>query len=267
MKGILKVIVVIIHEFWGDVPFFWCNLYAAAARIIAKHGMYQRTSKSRFVFCMFTNNIVLFVFSFRAIMIHILKQLDIQLFWLINAHNSPALDVFFGILTWLGNGWVAIPLVIAAVLARTPRTMLRHVTILGVISLTLSGQINSEIKRIVHRDRPLTSLSSPGSSQAQKVHAIGEQLHYRSFPSGHANTAFSCAAFLFILYGRWWALCFVPAFVVGYSRVYVGAHFPIDVAAGAVLGVCIVFLTERIYRALVPGYAPGAARGPGQKVP
>lgn len=60
-----------------------------------------------------------------------------------------------------------------------------------------------------------------------------------SFPSGHATTAFAAAAAVGVLHPRLrWPLLGLAA-VVGFSRVYLGVHWGLDVLAGAALGISI----------------------------
>ena len=74
-----------------------------------------------------------------------------------------------------------------------------------------------------------------------------------SFPSGHATTAFAAAAAVGVLHPRLrWPLLALAA-VVGFSRVYLGVHWGLDVLAGATLGTAIgvgcALLARRLVRA------------------
>jgi undecaprenyl-diphosphatase len=64
--------------------------------------------------------------------------------------------------------------------------------------------------------------------------------HTPSFPSGHAATSFACAATLARFAPRRTAVVlYVLAALIAYSRVYVGVHYPLDVIAGAILGLLV----------------------------
>ncbi len=79
----------------------------------------------------------------------------------------------------------------------------------------------------------------PAVLAPEQFHLIGHKLELVSFPSGHTLTAFAVAALLiFGLQLRGWRLAGVLALasLIGLSRLAVGAHWPLDVLGGAVLG-------------------------------
>ena len=66
----------------------------------------------------------------------------------------------------------------------------------------------------------------------------------KSLPSGHTSQAFALATTLTLQYRKWYVA--VPAYLwassVGYSRMYLGKHYPSDVLAGAALGAGVSYL-------------------------
>lgn len=79
-------------------------------------------------------------------------------------------------------------------------------------------------------------------------------LHNNSFPSGHTSEAFSMATSLSMKYPKWYVI--VPAFAyagyTGYSRLYLGVHYPTDVLAGAIVGSGSAWLTCKLNQWLHP---------------
>jgi undecaprenyl-diphosphatase len=167
-------------------------------------------------------------------------ETDVSLFWLINSHHSPVLDRIFGGITAMGNAWIMVPLIAMIIVWRTPRQALRHTLVFSLTALCLTGLLTSVIKQTVHRPRParyFVTVDNPRPAPlswyqpvetVSRVHVVGPMLRYRSFPSGHTSTAVGCALVLIVLYGRWFWLGCIPALAVAYSRVYLGAHFPLD---------------------------------------
>ena len=72
--------------------------------------------------------------------------------------------------------------------------------------------------------------------------------HTDSFPSGHTATSFACATVLAVLVPRAAPAFYVLALAIGYSRIYIGVHWPLDVVGGAVVGVATALLLLAIAR-------------------
>jgi len=72
-----------------------------------------------------------------------------------------------------------------------------------------------------------------------------------SFPSNHAANHFGLAAFwfgaIYLMTGKRWYWLWIWAFLVCYAQVYVGKHYPGDILAGAVFGICTGILTYRLF--------------------
>ncbi|HSK13346.1 MAG TPA: phosphatase PAP2 family protein [Phnomibacter sp.] len=149
----------------------------------------------------------------------------------ITGWHIPAADLFFRYITHLGDGIFI--LVLAAVLVVFRRTFLS----IGIVaSYLLSGLMAQVGKRLLNMPRPKAFFTGMGETVYEvpgvDVHLAG------SFPSGHTASVFALAVFLILaLPYRWYSwLILLVAAMVGYSRVYLSQHFPIDVWAGAAIG-------------------------------
>jgi undecaprenyl-diphosphatase len=172
-------------------------------------------------------------------MIEYIRDIDYQLFWIINANHTIFLDYFFIALTQFGNGWIAIPLVALVIVKKAPRSRVRKIVGACIIAAVVTGGGNTALKSIVRRPRPLRTFTQveKGADSARGVHLLVEPLRYRSLPSGHTTTAFSSVTMLVYFFGFHYAWLYIIALLVAYSRVYVGVHFPFDTAVGMLLGI------------------------------
>ena len=161
------------------------------------------------------------------------------------AQNAP--DAVRGLFRWLTrwglSDWILIPSLIAVLLgwglSLVTRDLLRRaarevVALSGFVFLGVGvpGIISTLLKRLIGRGRPETWTEQMGLAFRTNWSAYD----YQSFPSGHATTALAFSVVIAMLWPRltWPALVF--GVLVAMSRVFVGAHYPTDVLAGAVLG-------------------------------
>lgn len=92
---------------------------------------------------------------------------------------------------------------------------------------------------LVHTLKPMLRIPRPaGILDRESFTIVGRVLKHRSFPSGHTATAFTGAMLLILAYRKTTLriLFLLIATLIGISRIMVGAHWPLDVMAGAAAG-------------------------------
>ena len=150
--------------------------------------------------------------------------------------RSESLTIFFTVITYLGN-WQTVTL-ICCLLLLLPQMRIPFGIPLSV-SAILATSIQKALKMSFHRARPELA-----------IHLINQGGY--SFPSGHSFTNF-------IFYGMVIFLCRQKIkngtianlitvllscliFLIGFSRIYLGVHFPTDVLGGWALGLCVLLV-------------------------
>ena len=155
-----------------------------------------------------------------------IARVDIRVYRLLREHgHDPAIELPVRRFSRLGEHaaiWLALGAAGAAVdRPRRPR-WLRAVR--GVLA---AYALNTLLKTVVHRRRP----------QLEKLPALISTPTSLSFPSAHASSSFAAArAYSSLLPG---VPLYVVATLMALSRVYLGVHYPSDIAAGGLLGMLV----------------------------
>jgi undecaprenyl-diphosphatase len=171
-----------------------------------------------------------------------LAELDtIIFFWINQGQRNPFFDLIMPYLTEFGN-WkygLAFTWILLFMMGGKKMKVTLFLTALLVGILDYSNSFF--IKPLFDRPRPCNALAG--------VHTFFPCPKSLSFPSNHAVNIFGTAFFLSYAYRPWSILLILVALGVGYSRIYVGEHYPGDVLAGIFLGAlgATLFLGIRNY--------------------
>jgi undecaprenyl-diphosphatase len=155
-----------------------------------------------------------------------LNSWDVYLFYLVNLNiQNQFLNIIMPIITFAGTEifWI----IVCAVIFIFGGEKGRKVAVLCLIALTLGYFISETLKYLVARPRPFTVLNGVNFQVFMEGY---------SFPSGHSVASFTACTILGIKYGYLY-LFLTLAFLVGFSRIYLGIHYPSDVIFGALIGV------------------------------
>lgn len=160
-----------------------------------------------------------------------LLEMDAKiLLWLKDAFANPVLDEIMIAVSRLGNKgiiWIVIGLLFLLFGLRKKEWLRRG----WMVLFSLAGDVllcNVILKPLVNRTRPYDLLG---------YETIIPALSDPSFPSGHTAASFAAATAIYAIDKRWGTAAYLFAAVMGFSRLYLGVHFPTDVLAGAVCGV------------------------------
>lgn len=188
------------------------------------------------------------------------------LLWLNHDASSPGLDIFFA---WLSQTtWFSVPLlvIILALLARAHGKDGAKLWLTLVAVTILGDQLGGLLKYLIGQHRPCAELADL-VHVPQTWFTIHCSTHLNGMPSNHAWNFFAATVFLGMVLRSWtWVLALgAIAAGVSLSRIYLGVHYPSQVAAGMLLGALYGLLAARI----ALHYAPFIARLrlPAQKTP
>jgi len=152
-------------------------------------------------------------------------MIDQSLFYLVNkVCRNYVFDALMPLVTELGR--LNYLLVVAVALLFFRKKEIRIVGLLLLIGLLASSSVVFYLKTWVARPRPYLALSG--------VHLLKQESGF-SFPSGHATFIFFTVSTVVAYFKRFYYL-YIVAFLVAFSRVYIGVHYPFDIIAAAAIG-------------------------------
>jgi undecaprenyl-diphosphatase len=126
--------------------------------------------------------------------------------------------------------WIALALIMLATGTALGVTFALRIGFASGAGLLLT----QPIKRLARRARPQVAIDG--------FEPLVDLPDAFSFPSGHTAVAFSIAVVFVGAPFLLGPLLLAAAAIIGLSRVYLGAHYPLDVGAGMALGICAGFL-------------------------
>lgn len=182
-------------------------------------------------------------------MIERLKSWDTKLFLELNQYHTTWMD---SVMYWVTDAyfWIPMYVVMSFFIIRTYKMKGVWMLVATVLAVGLADYVASGmIKPYIGRLRPCHTV------EIQKhVYVLRGCGGKYSFVSSHASTTFALASAIFIFtrdrmpYLIW---LFPWAGLVSYSRIYVGVHYPLDILAGALIGMLCSFLLFLIYQQVI----------------
>ena len=140
---------------------------------------------------------------------------------------------------WWVKGLVFVAVGAVADLRRRPRAV-PMTALLAAGAFAVASLLSDAVKALVGRERP--PVADAGISAL--IHLPGDP----SFPSGHAATAFAAAGVVALRYPALRLPLLGLAALIALSRVYLGVHYPLDVIAGAALGLAVAWAVVALTR-------------------
>ena len=176
-----------------------------------------------------------------------IRQIELDFLHSLRNISNPFLDSFFEIITMLGEETILIG--ILAVFY-----FLYDKKIGQIIAYTLftSLLVNHTVKGLVKYERPFHFDETLDAVRVETATGY-------SFPSGHthqAATLYSSIAKNIDIKSKklMWGICLTIILLVGFSRLWLGVHYPKDVIVGLILGILMTFICSFLYKKFQNSY-------------
>ncbi|MCM3569036.1 phosphatase PAP2 family protein [Neobacillus mesonae] len=161
---------------------------------------------------------------------HVLYGYECRVFQGINRHFERVwLNFFFRMVTHLGGARFTISAVVLLYLTAWSKEY-RLLAIASAMALSSSHIPVQLVKMLFPRKRPYLTI--------EKTKFPENPLKDHSFPSGHTTAVFAILTPYILFIPHISIILILIGLSVGISRIYLGLHYPSDVMAGALLGIC-----------------------------
>ncbi|GAA3716944.1 phosphatase PAP2 family protein [Streptomyces tremellae] len=157
------------------------------------------------------------------------------------ARDTPSLNGPLALWTNAGLGVFAVLMVIGWWRARRRGAPAMTLALAVPVAVAVTFAVAEVFKKLIAEVRPCYSLPHDYFVEACPVRSD------YAFPSGHSTTAFATVAALWLLDRRLASVAALFALFEGFTRVYVGAHYPHDVIASAVLSLPVAYAVSRLF--------------------
>jgi len=178
-----------------------------------------------------------------------LNQIDILIFYLININlQNPIFDVIMPLISSVG--YFSVWILVCVLLFIFGGEKGKNVAVVCIVALIFGYFLTEILKYIVERPRPYGVLEGI---------RVLTSIDGSSWPSGHTVASFIGAIIIgrgysFTIKGKSYKLIYlllIFAFLVGFSRIYNGVHYPSDVISGALIGTFCALLILRIEKDII----------------
>lgn len=171
-----------------------------------------------------------------------INSLDQSIFFFFNEMHSPFWDVIMALFTRT-EYWLFFFITIIYFIIKNYRAKAVVILIILALAIVVSDQFSGLIKDTVQRLRP-----THNPAIQNLVHNVLTKGGDYGFFSSHASNAFSVATFTTLVFRNrnFGVLIFLWALAVSYTRIYIGVHYPFDIATGIVFGTFVGLAAYRL---------------------